>query len=292
MFWHNHSHAVDLYKYKNSAGHWVYTDKKPSSANYQQKKMVVTERSEKVSVVNRGSSQRPQLYAVNRLAGPAQIWLELKRADNIKLHPSSVSEWVIEGPSERFLAYVSPIAENRSWAYQWVVHYAYGQPMLKPPEIPPVPSPFSGGPFVISQAFHGEASHNQAPESFYAVDIPMPEGVPIRAVFAGHVMDTERDFSRSGWSLEYADEANFVRILHDDGTMAVYAHLKPESLTVGVGQPVKSGDIIGVSGNTGYSTGPHLHFALQYNAGKQLKSVPFTFSGFQREPKAGDVLRQ
>ena len=74
---------------------------------------------------------------------------------------------------------------------------------------------------------------------------------------------------------------NFVRIVHDDGTMALYAHLKSEGVLVRVGQRVRKAEAIGLSGNTGFTTGPHLHFAVQVNRGMQLQSIPFRMFGPQ-----------
>jgi murein DD-endopeptidase MepM/ murein hydrolase activator NlpD len=66
-----------------------------------------------------------------------------------------------------------------------------------------------------------------------------------------------------------------VRLLHDDGAMSVYAHLKTDGVHVRVGQRVRAGQPIGLSGNTGFTTGPHLHFAVQVNRGMRLESIPF-----------------
>ncbi|MGZ8097407.1 MAG: M23 family metallopeptidase, partial [Methylosarcina sp.] len=82
-------------------------------------------------------------------------------------------------------------------------------------------------------------------------------------------------------------------ILHDDGSMAVYAHMELEKAQVQPGEAVAVGQLLGYSGNTGYSTGPHLHFAVQYNQGMKLISVPFTFRtplGQAEEPTAGAWL--
>jgi murein DD-endopeptidase MepM/ murein hydrolase activator NlpD len=104
----------------------------------------------------------------------------------------------------------------------------------------------------------------------------MPERTNVCAARDGVVMDIANDFFGGGTDREdYIKRANFIRILHDDGTMAVYAHLSLESIRVGIGRKVYEGDILAESGNTGFSSGPHLHFAIQKNNGMQLISIPF-----------------
>lgn len=69
-----------------------------------------------------------------------------------------------------------------------------------------------------------------------------------------------------------------MRILHDDGTMGVYLHMMKGSVTVREGQRVGAGSPIARSGNTGNSTGPHLHFVVQRNVGLAVESIPFEFA--------------
>ena len=71
--------------------------------------------------------------------------------------------------------------------------------------------------------------------------------------------------------------------------MAVYAHLQAGGVLVAPGRQVRTGDLIGLSGNSGYSTGPHLHFAVQANRGMRLESLPFRMSGLPAEPGAQAV---
>jgi murein DD-endopeptidase MepM/ murein hydrolase activator NlpD len=59
--------------------------------------------------------------------------------------------------------------------------------------------------------------------------------------------------------------------------MALYAHLQPNSLRVREGMEVKRGQWIANSGNTGFSSGPHLHFVIQLNVGLAMESLPFRF---------------
>ena len=85
--------AADIYKYKDEKGRWVYSDKKPKNTHYDTQKRLVTELKHKVSVVNRGSSEKPILYAVNQLDGPAQVWLDIRQRQNVRLA-------TLNGPSQ------------------------------------------------------------------------------------------------------------------------------------------------------------------------------------------------
>jgi murein DD-endopeptidase MepM/ murein hydrolase activator NlpD len=80
------------------------------------------------------------------------------------------------------------------------------------------------------------------------IDIPLPEGTGIRAAAGGSV-------AIAGWVGGYG---NYICIQHSGGLSTCYGHLS--SIGVSVGQSVSQGAVIGASGNTGNSTGPHLHF--------------------------------
>jgi murein DD-endopeptidase MepM/ murein hydrolase activator NlpD len=143
----------------------------------------------------------------------------------------------------------------------------------------PYRAPFAlGASFRVSQAYPVRISHNTA-ESQYAVDIAVPDGTPIYAAREGTVINVHHDFFRGAADAVMLDQANVVEILHDDGTIGVYAHLHWESIRVQPGQSVRRGQYIADSGNTGATTGPHLHFAVVRNAGMRAESVPVQFAG-------------
>jgi len=121
--------------------------------------------------------------------------------------------------------------------------------------------PFHQGSNVrVSQGYHGETSHKGL--SAYAVDFSVPVGTPIYAAREGIVVGAEGNNNSGGTSPEYRQYANYVIIEHSDGTMGNYYHLKQEGAVAVIGQKVSKGDLIGYSGNTGYSSGPHLHFSV------------------------------
>ncbi len=95
-----------------------------------------------------------------------------------------------------------------------------------------------------TQGIHG---HN-------GIDLGCPIGTPLRAAAPGIVIVA----SVGGWGGGYG---NYIVIKHPNGTQTVYGHLS--RVDVRVGDPVDRGQYIGATGNTGKSTGPHLHFEVR-----------------------------
>ena len=85
------------------------------------------------------------------------------------------------------------------------------------------------------------------------IDMPMPEGTALRAADSGSV-------AIAGWVGGYG---NYTCIQHGGSLSTCYGH--QSSIAVSVGQSVSQGQVIGNSGNTGNSTGPHLHFEVRVN---------------------------
>ena len=121
--------------------------------------------------------------------------------------------------------------------------------------------PFPAGSVVeVGQGHSGYFSHNN--ESHFAIDFPLPEGSPIVAARAGVVLAARGDSNQGCGDISCADDANYVLIDHGDGTRGQYWHLQQNGALVVPGEFVCAGQLIGLSGNTGFSTGPHLHFAV------------------------------
>ena len=113
----------------------------------------------------------------------------------------------------------------------------------------------------VSQGHHGNFSHNG--NSFYAVDFGCPEGTPITAAHEGVVISTKSDSDTGCGDVSCSDMANYIGIDNGNGTIAWYYHLMLNGVSVVPGQVVGRGEVIGYSGNTGFSTGPHLHLVVK-----------------------------
>jgi murein DD-endopeptidase MepM/ murein hydrolase activator NlpD len=104
----------------------------------------------------------------------------------------------------------------------------------------------------------------------------MPIGTPVTAAREGIVAVVRADSEIGGADRKFLEDANFVSIYHADGTIANYLHLNTNGVVVKEGQHVKKGEMIGYSGNTGFSSGPHLHFeVLKPGVATANKSIEF-----------------
>jgi murein DD-endopeptidase MepM/ murein hydrolase activator NlpD len=128
--------------------------------------------------------------------------------------------------------------------------------------------------YKVSQGQNTNGTH-QGDFSRYAIDFKMNVGQTVCAIREGLVVKVKEHNTKGGRGKKYFPYANLIIIYHDDGTFAQYVHLKHKGSLVKVGDTVKKGQPIGYSGNTGQSTGPHLHFAVYKPTTKGLVSIPY-----------------
>lgn len=271
------ANAGDMYKWQDKDGVWHFSSTPPTKdENYDTVEMPVDPK-QAVSLRKLGTKQEPEYAFFNSIWGPVELEIRLAEAENIRSEPPLPSRFVIPGQTERRLVKISQDDPTRGFRFRLSYRQMIGPPLESlPPEFdyyPPFPK---GMAFPISQGFDNDETHNEPPNQ-YAVDIVMPIGTPVLAARDGTVMDMEDNFHGGAQEKRFLQRSNQVRILHDDGTMAVYAHLKPDSIRVRRGARVSRGQWIASSGNTGFSSGPHLHFVIQFNVGMSLESLPFRF---------------
>lgn len=112
--------------------------------------------------------------------------------------------------------------------------------------------------FLI-QAYESKMSHRGE----RALDFKIKKGTRICAARSGVVIAARGDSNRGGLQPENLSDGNYISIRHNDGSVAHYWHLDYDGLKVATGDCVVTGQWIGLSGNTGYSAFPHLHFEVK-----------------------------
>jgi len=139
----------------------------------------------------------------------------------------------------------------------------------------------------IEQGWNSGFSHTG--KNAFAYDIGMDLGTDVYAAAAGLVAFTHEGETACGGE-KLLKKANYVTIYHADGSATLYAHLS--EVAVKVGDIVAAGQVIGKSGNTGYTNCvPHLHFARQYQGHSVSQSVPVYFEGYAKQQfHTGDVI--
>ena len=122
--------------------------------------------------------------------------------------------------------------------------------------------------YRVSQGPGGSFSHTGL--NRHAYDFAMPEGTAICAAAAGRVVRVKQDSQRGGPDPALLHHGNTIIIDHGEGYFTQYLHLRHQSATVAEGDLVRGGQVIALSGNTGFSSIPHLHFQVQDAAGQSL----------------------
>jgi len=267
--------AQELYLWTDENGIRNLSDRRPDGDYEVDVRRAIAQPDAPVEMRNVGTERAPEWRFFNRLHGPVSVRVTLSRADNAVADPELPAVLIVP-PRARRSVVIGALDPRRAWRYGISMQAVPGETGARPEAAHRYRLPFDPDVGIrIGQGFGGRYSHS-VPQSRYAVDFSLPEGTPVLAARDGTVMDTERWFHRNGDDPERdGPRANYVRILHDDGSMAVYAHLAYNGVRVQPGQRVTAGEVLGRSGNTGYSTGPHLHFAVQVNRAMRLESIPF-----------------
>lgn len=130
---------------------------------------------------------------------------------------------------------------------------------------------------MLIQGYQSAFSH----KGEYALDFKMKKGSKVCAARSGIVVAIREDSDQGGLKPEMLSEGNYVMIVHDDGTEAHYWHLCKNGALVQVGDTVTQGQEIALSGNTGYSAFPHLHFEVVQNDRGQIPTRFVTNKGIK-----------
>jgi murein DD-endopeptidase MepM/ murein hydrolase activator NlpD len=165
---------------------------------------------------------------------------------------------------------------GRSWHYHYQPYWQLGARRSTTTNDADYAMPFGPGRYVVMQGPRGTFSHFVGSGSENAVDWTVPEGTIVCAAREGRVVGVKQDSTVGGPDRKWRPYANYIVIKHADGTFADYVHLQPDGAMVKVGDQVTVGQPIGLSGRTGFTSAPHLHFSVfQTVDGKTKLTLPF-----------------
>ena len=273
--------AQRLYKYQDETGAWVFTDRPPDGGqSYEEDELNNSYEAPQVTVSELGFNGGTRLFVRNTYHAPVQVVFELQDLRNVAPDTPRLGDVVLRPRSAAELVTVQTADASQPASFTYRFQYLPGDPNAQHRPLEPYRLPYAlAKAYPVSQAYPDQLTHTD-PASHHAIDFVMPVGSGVYAARGGVVIEVASQYFRSGTQLEQdGPRANVVRILHDDGTLGLYAHLNWGAIRVTPGQRVRQGEYIADSGNTGFSTGPHLHFAVQRNVGGRLVSVPVRFRG-------------
>jgi len=135
----------------------------------------------------------------------------------------------------------------------------------------------SGKRYLLVQASNSKMSHRDE----LSADFKMKNGEAICAARDGVIIALRSDSDKGGLHEENLADGNFIKVQHNDGSIAKYWHLQKDGVEVKVGDKVEKGQVIGKSGNTGYTAFPHLHFQIVDKSGKQILPRFYTKKGIK-----------
>jgi len=214
------------------------------------------------------------IYAENNEFCPASIQLDFTLKNLRVVDKKHI--YLIPATEKKFLlTAVNVIQKNKGYSinYNYFAHrgnhlqqdfdqeYTYGLPYQE------------GERFILYQGYQGTSTH----QGKNALDFTMPIGTPITAIRDGVVIKVVEGNSKSCKTPDCQQFNNYITIYHEDGTFAEYAHIKKDGAIPNPGDRVKQGEVIGYSGNVGYSSGPHLHLEIFLQKMKKRQTLKTKF---------------
>lgn len=222
--------------------------------------------------------------ARNHYAVPVVLAWHLENLDNLSpLEPPSGSILLPAAPAPDgtgpavVLTTLRIMDRQSSYHREMQFHARFGDPGARPTDYVyriPFRTPKK---FKVLQGFHGAFSHHGSNE--FAIDFDCPQATHVVAARPGVVVASNAAAQGRGTTPEFLEykKVNWVLVLHDDGTLGEYMHLAPSGVEVQPGTPVQRGDELALSGNTGFSSTPHLHFQVMTATEDGISAQSFPF---------------
>jgi murein DD-endopeptidase MepM/ murein hydrolase activator NlpD len=229
-----------------------------------------------VKVISRRDGERTRFYVENKELCEITMSFDFQVV-NLKGNVAFPHTATFPAGQTTEAFFLESVDGTTKWEYTFTNYFKLGSNCARHDDSYSYELPYAPGKkFKVTQAYNGTFSHKGSNK--YAIDWRMPEGTAVCAARAGLVVKIKDDSDTGGSNIKYDQHNNYVLIRHDDGTLGHYCHLKKGGSEVNVGQRVNAGDLIGRSGNTGFSSGPHLHFCVfKTRNGRERMSIPIKF---------------
>jgi murein DD-endopeptidase MepM/ murein hydrolase activator NlpD len=240
-----------------------------------------------VKIETRGKKPPYEIIAYNKEKIPVYVTVTMKALTNMESENGTIFTVKLEPEKQVTINSIKAINPAKRYRYNYSYQFnLVDLATLRPDTEPTVQLPFPKGvSSKIIQGYHGKFSHFKE-HSAHAIDFKLARGAKVLAARGGLVVMSRNDATFGGYTehLKTSPDGagNFVYVLHDDGTVGVYAHLQCGGTSLRRGDTIKAGDLIGYAGSTGYAhpNSPHLHFVIRapvekYSYGKH--SVPARF---------------
>lgn len=203
--------------------------------------------------------------------------------------PRSVTRTIPGRHSEVAMA-VKQTKEGRANPRDYSLNWSIGERNALHDEEHVYHLPYAAGmSYPVIQSFGSRYTHTGLEQ--FAIDFRMPEGTAVHAARSGVVAHLQESNDIGCWKKGCGAYANYIVVLHDDGTTGQYYHLLRDGVLVDVGDRVRVGQKIALSGNTGHTTEAHLHFAVYRAVSRgNTQSVPVRFAsadGIVDRPRLG-----
>lgn len=231
-----------------------------------------------VSLENRAQGGSIEVVAHSRCHVPVLMELSLAEIRNLEPSQPLPARFALAAGASRPLLTLERVDSRQDANYRASLAVIFGTGPSAPDPEARYAFPFGGAePRRLVQGVDGAFTHKG--DSRFAFDFEMPRGTPVLAARDGIVLLVVDGFPDGGEDEKFRYRSNGVHVLHGDGTIASYGHFD-RGVPVREGQHVRAGDLLGASGNSGQSKGPHLHFQVSAQRfGQDAQTVPIVFVG-------------